>query len=186
MSTIAKFTLGEYDRMIKLGLFDPPYDRRIELIHGELTDMNPPGPFHEDVVDIVTRWSFRNVEDEEIRVRIQNSIGLPESDSAPQPDVAWVKAKNYNEQRPAAEDVLLVIEVADSSLIGDQRVKAGLYAQAGIPEYWIVNIPHWCVECHRDPVGATYQVVKRYDRTETLSPLAAPKAILAVQDLFAS
>lgn len=186
MSTIAKFTLEEFDRMIKLGLFDPPYDRRIELIHGELIERNPPGPLHEDVIDYLTVWSVENLDKSIIRVRIQNSIGLPESDSAPQPDVACVKAKSYSEQRPAAEDVLLVIEVADSSLIGDQRVKAGLYAQAGIPEYWIVNIPHWCVECHRDPVGATYQTIQRYNRSESLSPLAAPKAILRVQELFSS
>lgn len=186
MSTIAKFTLAEYDRMINLGIFDPPYERRIELIHGELLEMNPPGPLHEDVIDILTRWSVDNVDKAEIRVRIQNSVGLPESDSAPQPDVCWVKAKSYRERRPEADDVLLVIEVADSSLIDDQRVKAGLYAQAGIPEYWIVNIPHWCVECHRDPVGATYQAVQRYNRSESLSPLAAPNAILAVGDLFAS
>jgi Uma2 family endonuclease len=186
MSTSAKFTLEEFDRMIKLGLFDPPYDRRIELIHGELTEMNPPGPLHEDVIDILTRWSFENVDKAEIRVRIQNSIGLPESDSAPQPDVCWVKAKSYSEQRPRAEDVLLVIEVADSSLVGDQRVKAGVYAQAGIPEYWIINLPHWCVECHRDPVGATYQTIQRYNRQESLSPLAAPGAILVVRDLFSS
>jgi Uma2 family endonuclease len=186
MSTLAKFTLAEFDRMIALGVFDPPYDRRIELIHGELMEIPPSGTMHENVVDLLTSWSVQCVNSEEVRIRVQNSIGLPDLESVPRPDVAWVKAKSYRERRPAAADVHLVIEVADSSLIGDQRVKAGLYAQAGIPEYWIVNIPHWCVECHRDPVSATYQTIQRYNRSETLSPLAAPQAVLAVQDLFAS
>ena len=186
MSTNLKITLAEYDRMMNLGVFDPRDERRIELIHGELIEITPPGHLHENVIDCLAVWSAENLGNSEVRVRIRNAVALPELESAPQPDVAWVKAKSYSDQRPEAEDVLLVIEVADSSLVNDQRVKAGLYAQASIPEYWIVNLPHWCVECHRDPVGATYQTIRRYSRWEILSPLAAPMAMLTVGEMFSS
>ena len=186
MSTYPKFSLEEYDRMIELGVFDSHSERRIELIHGELREMTPAGPTHEDAVDFLTCWSIENVDKNQVRVRIQNSIGLPESDSAPEPDVAWVKAGSYRDERPGAEVVLLVIEVADSSLVTDQREKANLYAEAGIPEYWIVNIPHWRIDCYRDPAGDTYQSVVRYDMTTSVSPLAFPGVKLKVRELFQS
>ena len=184
MSIVPKFSLAEYDRMIELGVFDPPCERRIELIHGELREMTPPGPTHEVLVDRLTKWSYRNLDDEDVIIRTQNSIGLPQSQSAPEPDVAWVKNKDYWNQRPMAKDDLLVIEVAESSLDYDESTKASLYAEAGIPEYWIVNIPHWCVDCYRDPAGETYQSVARYDMTAEISPLAFPEVKLAVCGLF--
>ena len=87
--------------MIECGAFDPRRERRIELIYGELREMSPPGPTHEDLVDWLARWSMENTKKEEVRVRVQNSIGLPELDSAPQPDIAWVKPKNYRDALPA-------------------------------------------------------------------------------------
>jgi Uma2 family endonuclease len=148
--------------------------------------MTPPGPFHEDVVDFLTLWSVENLDKAKVRVRIQNSIGLPESESAPQPDVAWVTAKRYRDDRPATEDVLLVIEVSDATLVTDQRAKAAIYAEAGISEYWIVNIPHRCVESHREPVGGTYQQITRHDTSASLSPLCYPDVKLSVRELFQS
>lgn len=184
MSTIPRFSLEEFDRMIERGIFEEPHHRRIELIYGELREMSPPGPTHEEVIDLLTRWSIQNTKQHEVRVRIQNSIGLSDWDSAPQPDVAWVQAQSYRTQRPAADDVLLLIEVSETSLAYDRGEKAGLYAQAGIEDYWIVNIPEFCVEVHRDPANETYQSVSRYDVTSAVSPLAFPKISLPVQELF--
>lgn len=183
MSTSLRITLAEYDRMINREIFEEP-NRRIELIYGELREMSPPGPTHEFVIDLLTKWSFRSIDDEKVLVRVQNSIKLPDSESAPQPDVAWVKAKSYREQRPSAEDVLLLIEVSESSLSYDREEKASLYAQAGIGEYWIVNIPEFCVEVYRDPVNETDQTVSRYDVTSVVTPVAFPQISLPIQELF--
>jgi len=183
MSTLAKFTIEEFDRMIESSVFDRAHERRIELINGELREMNPPGPTHEDLVDFLNQWSVENVDTSKIRVRIQNSIGLPNSSSAPQPDVAWVNQKRYRDQRPGSRDVLLVIEVADSSLIDDQSEKARIYAEAEIQEYWIVNIPHRCVEVYREPDHETYQSIAQYD-SAFVAPLACSDAKLSIRELF--
>lgn len=88
MSTMARFSLAEYDRMIAQGGFDPARERRVELIHGEVREMTPPGPPHEEVIDLLTRWSALHTSPKKFRIRIQNSIGSPKLESAPQPDVA--------------------------------------------------------------------------------------------------
>ena len=113
--------------------------------------MTPIGPQHEEVVDRLNAWSVAAVHPLSIRVRIQNSIGIPDLESAPEPDIAWVVERNYSQGRPTATDVLLIIEVADSSLAYDTGEKAALYAAAGVADYWIVDIPHRCVEVRRDP-----------------------------------
>ncbi len=184
MTRIARFSLAEYDRMIAREVFDLNRHRRLELIQGELREMTPPGPTHEVLIDRLAKWSFRNLGDDEAIVRIQNSIGLPDSESAPQPDVAWVEVKNYSAQRPAALDVLLLIEVSDSSLLYDQGEKSRLYAEAGIPEYWIINIPQFSVETYRDPTGESYQTLARYDTADSVSPLAFSQVKLHVRELF--
>jgi Uma2 family endonuclease len=121
-----------------------------------------------------------------VRIRIQNSIGLPELDSAPQPDVAWVKQKSYRDQRPEPGDVLLVIEVADSSLDYDRGEKLHLYAEAGIREYWVVNIPHFQVEVYRDPRGRKYRHKSVHGVDQEISPRAMENLKLPVASLFGS
>ncbi len=184
MSTIPRFTVAEFDRMIESGVFDSRRERRIELIYGELREMSPPGPTHEDLIDWLARWSIENTNKAEVRVRVQNPIELPDLDSAPQPDIAWVKAKSYRDNRPLAADVLLVIEVSNSSLDYDQREKARLYAEAGIKDYWIVNVPFWRVDVYREPAGETFQSITRYDQAARVSPLAFPEIQLSVRELF--
>lgn len=185
MSTLVRLTLAEYDRMIAQGVFDETRDRRIELICGELRETCPPGPAHEDVIDVLNRWSVLNTSPDEIRVRIQNSIGIPELDSAPQPDVAWVREKSYRRGRPLPKDVLLLIEVSDSTLADDRGEKAGLYASAGIRDYWIVNIPEQCVEVFRNPRRGRYHQATRYTAGQTVCPLRKPDVELSVSSLFA-
>lgn len=116
MSTIAHLTLADYDRMIEVGVFDRREQRRLEFIRGEIREMAPIGSMHEQIVDLLNVWSFENVSKDRIRVRVQNSIGLPTLQSAPEPDLAWVVQRDYSGGRPSTEDVLLVIEVSDSSL----------------------------------------------------------------------
>src|SRR6185312_12250360 len=87
----------------------------------------------------------------------QGTIGIPNADSIPLPDLSWLKKQDYSRRRPLPEDVLLVVEVADSSLAKDRGRKAKLYAQAGTIDYWIVNIQGRCVEVRREPQGARYR-----------------------------
>ena len=157
MSTALRFTLDEYDRMIEQGVFDDRPEEKMELVYGEIRTMSPPGPAHEDVIDLLARWSFESTLRDEVRIRVQNSIGIPELDSAPQPDVAWVREQSYRAGRPQSSDVLLLIEVSDSSLPDDRTTKAELYAEAGVSDYWIINLQDWGIEVYRNPANGRFQ-----------------------------
>ncbi len=178
MSTIARLSLAEYDRMIAAGVFDERDKRRLELIRGELREMTPPGPEHDDLIDLLGEWSHAVVRPDDVRVRVQNSVGLPSLESAPQPDVAWVVKRSYRHARPTATDVLLIIEVAQSSLAYDRGEKAGLYAEAGIADYWIVNDREQCVEVYREPEAGRYRSVQTFRGDQEVRPLALPDAAL--------
>ena len=183
MSTALKLTAAEYDAMVEKGAFDD-LDRRIELINGEIITMSPAGPFHADLVGVLTDWSVRNTDPTSIRVRIQSDLNLPELDSRPEPDVLWVTARRYLDRHPTGSDVLLLIEVAESSLRSDRTTKAELYARAGIQEYWIVNVGDEKVHIYRDPAGDDYQTKLTAKIGETATPLIEPNAVLNVSLLF--
>ncbi len=184
MSMIAHLALAEYDRMIECGVFDQRERRRLEFIRGEIREMNPIGSLHETVVDRLTEWSFRNLPEGEIWVRVQNSIGLVDLQSAPEPDIAWVARRDYSQGRPTAEDVLLVVEVAESSLAYDLGEKADLYAAAGIADYWVVNLAERRIEIRRDPESGRYRTAASCQGEETISPLAMPQLALQVARLW--
>ena len=184
MSTIAHLTLAQYDRMIAAGVFDQRQRRRLEFIHGEIRDMNPIGSRHEEIVDRLAAWSFAHVPEDKVRVRIQSSIGLPATHSAPEPDVVWVVQRDYSGGRPVAENVLLVIEVAESSLAVDTGEKADLYAAAGIPDYWVVDVAGERIEVRREPVSGRYQSVSTFSGGDDLRPLRMPEVSLRPASLW--
>ena len=178
MSTIAHLTLAQYDRMIECGVFGRRGRQRLEFIRGEIREMNPIGSLHEVVVDRLNEWSFRSLPEGKVWVRVQNSIGLPSLESAPEPDVAWVVRRDYSRRRPTAADVLLVIEVAESSLEYDCGEKAELYAEAGIADYWVVNLPERSVEVRRGPEAGRYRNLQTHTGDEEIRPLAMPEVVL--------
>jgi Uma2 family endonuclease len=184
MSTTTRITVEQYDAMIERGDFEPSEEHHVELIHGEISPMSPINPHHDDTVEELNEWSFAVLPPETVRVRVQGAIGLAPLDSVPQPDLAWLRRKRYRTERPAAEDVLLVIEVADSSLAKDRGVKARLYAEAGIADYWIVNLPERTIEVRRDPRGGLYQSLTVFRPGDEARPLAFPEIALAVARLF--
>jgi len=186
MSTIARLSLAQYDRMIEHGVFDEEKQRRIEFIRGEIREMNPIGSMHEVVLDRLTEWSFENLPKRAVWVRVQNSIGFAEFESAPEPDMAWVARRDYSEGRPAAADVLLVVEVAETSLSYDTGEKADLYAAAGIADYWVVNIPDRSIEVRRDPSGGRYRSLETFTGDDEVRPLAAPEIALRPAMLWPS
>ena len=184
MSTTLRWTLVEYDRMIEAGLFGGPRPRRAELIGGEIREMTPIGPAHEDAVTRLDDWSHDNAPSSEVLIRVQSSIGLPEIDSAPQPDVAWVVRGDYRDRRPTAAEVLLITEVAESSLASDRSEKAELYAAAGIAEYWLVDLTSRAVEVRRDPFRGRYRSLQTYTGDQELHPLCFPDIVLRPAMLF--
>ncbi|HEV2971360.1 MAG TPA: Uma2 family endonuclease [Pirellulales bacterium] len=185
MSAIAKLSLKEYERIVATGVFDGKNRRRLELIRGELREMNPIGPDHCTIVDRLAEWSFDSAPRAKVRVRVQNPLAFETVDSEPEPDIVWAKRKDYAAGHPIADDVLLLIEVAVSSLDNDRGEKSEVYADVGIQEYWIVNVVERTIEVRRDPEGGHYRSVRSFRAGETVQPLAAPNARLSVDSLFA-
>jgi Uma2 family endonuclease len=144
-----RFTLDEYHRLTELGFFHD--DDRLELINGEIIEMVSKGKAHETCLRNLWKLLPKLVEDR-ATLQSQAPITLPPN-SEPEPDFAIVKNKddNYLSAHPASTDLLLVIEVSDSSLDYDQVVKIPLYAKAGISDYWIFNLFDNHLECYSEP-----------------------------------
>ncbi len=149
-----RITVDEYYRMAEVGLLAP--DARVELVEGEIIDMAPIGPSHGKVVDKLTRMFVRSVGDLAI-VRIQGTVFLDQR-SMPQPGVALLapSAGDYGAAHPTPADILLLIEVSDSTLRYDRDVKVPLYALHGIPEVWIVDLQNGELRWYRSPQGGSY------------------------------
>jgi Uma2 family endonuclease len=184
MSTIARFSVEEYDRIVATGAFDGKNRRRIELIRGEIREMSPIGSKHADIVAWLTTWSADNVPRNLAGIRVQSPLKLGTVESEPEPDLAWVLPKRYRDAHPTARDVILLIEVADSSLDYDRGEKAELYAEAGIKEYWLVNIVNRTIEVRRDPKDGEYLSEKVFAAGESATPVSMPNVRLSVDDIF--
>jgi Uma2 family endonuclease len=176
-------SLREYDHMVKVGAFET-LDRKVELIRGEIIEMNPAGAVHDDFVTYLNNWSFRNCDPATTLITVQTGLDLPQQESRPEPDIFWVRKKRYLDRHPQADDVQLAIEVADSSLVHDLEIKRLLYAGAQICEYWLVDCRSKCVQVFRDPDGVDYQTRFVVTARDQLSPLIAPNAKLDLKDLF--
>lgn len=184
MSTVLKLTTAEYDEMVAKGAFDG-LAKKIELINGVIVEMNPACPVHDDLIEFLNQWSVRNTDPKDIRVRIQSGLSLPELDSRPEPDVLWVRSRRYLDGHPEGGDVLLLIEVADSSVKSDRDTKALLYAKAGIVEYWVVNARKEVVHVYQNPNEEGYDTQITVGCGDTVAPLAQSEATLCVAELFA-
>ncbi len=170
--------------MAEVGILGP--DERVELIEGEIVVMPAIGPEHADDVDEYIDIFARYAEGR-FRIRVQNPIHLDDS-SEPQPDLSLLRLRGdgYRAAHPTPADVLLVIEVADSSLNFDLQVKAQLYGRAGIPETWVKNLPEDCIERFTEPGPDGYARHTVHRRGETLTPTRLPDLELAVDDLLPS
>lgn len=184
MSTAVRFTASQFDKMIAGGVFEEPYESRIELVFGELRDMPPPGLLHEDLVDFLTEWSADVLAKKRAKLRVQQTIGIPQLDSIPVPEIAWVARRRYQDRRPQGSDVWLIIEVADSSLEFDLHDKCLLYSQAGIKDYWVVSVRMKSVSVFRGPTKKGYKDTDTFSIRDKLSPLSVPDAVLSIKELF--
>ena len=183
MPTTLHLTLAEYDQMVRVGAF-AMIPRKIELIRGELNEMNPAGPIHDDLITYLNNWSFRNVDPAKTLITSQTGLDLPQQESRPEPDIMWIRAARYRDGHPRADDVQLAIEVSYSSLAYDIETKRHLYAEAGISEYWIVDSDASCIHVHREPQGDDYRRRFVCKAEHSLSPEYQPSTVLNLKDLF--
>ena len=180
--TRRRFTVCEYYQMAKAGILTE--DDRVELIDGEIVEMSPIGRRHAACVDRLTRW-FVDHFGHAAQVRVQNPIHLDEHNE-PQPDIALLRprADYYASGHPTPADLLLVVEVAETSAALDRRVKLPLYARSGIPEVWLVDLDQEAIVAYRDPTASGYRTALTAPRRERLAPLAFPDRPLAVGDVL--
>lgn len=174
-----QFTIDDLDHMIATGILTE--DERIELIEGQLIKMSPPGILHSACVDRLNKVLSRQIADN-ITVSVQNPI-VTHTHTQPEPDVFLLapRADYYTQGRPTPTDVLLLIEVADSSLDYDQGTKLPLYAEAGIREVWIVNLPEQSVDCYSSPSPQGYRLCERFFPGDTIHPNSMAEVTIDVQ-----
>ena len=177
-----RLTVDEYERMERVGILHE--DERLELIDGELIQMAPIGSKHAGCVKSCVHV-FRQYPADWFLLSVQDPVRISDY-SEPQPDIAPLRPRpdNYTESNPAAGDVLLVIEVSDTTAAYDRRVKLPRYAAAGIPEAWLVNLPRRSVEVHQEPRDGRYQQVAISRRGERITPVALPQVSVAVDDIL--
>ena len=180
--TPRRFSVDEYYAMAEAGIL--ARDERVELIDGEIITMSPIGNLHGAGVDRATNLIVPLVTGCAI-VRVQAHVRLAD-DCQPEPDLSLLSYRDdfYSEEAPGPSDVLLLIEVADSSPSYDRNRKLPLYARHDIPEVWIENIPDRVIEAHRNPVNGEYTQTRTYRPGETITPQAFPDLELPVSQLM--
>ena len=159
-------------------------DERVELLDGDVIVMPPIGNWHASNVDFFTNTFPAQLHRRAV-VRVQNPVRLDDN-SQPQPDVMLLRWRDdfYRDGHPGPADVLLLIEVSDSSVDFDRNEKLSAYAAAGIPEVWIVNRPDRRIESYSDPDGDQYATVRRYGVGESIAPRAFPDVVLQVDQII--
>lgn len=179
--TVHRFTVEEYHRMGEAGVFHE--DARVELIDGQVVEMTLIGPDHASCVNRLVEM-FAPLAGK-VTLSPQNPVVVAEYQE-PQPDVTVLKhrADGYRSRRPVAADVLLVIEVGDSSADRDRKRKVPVYAQAGIPECWLVDLPADRIQIYRHPSGGSYAEVATAARGATLTPLLLPDLQLSADRIL--
>ena len=177
-----RFTVQEYNQMAEAGILSE--DDRLELIEGEIVEMSPIGKRHAACVDRLNRLFSLRLQ-QRVIVRVQNPIHLSDR-SQPQPDVTLLQPRSdfYAEGHPQPEDILLLVEVADTSVDYDREVKVPLYAQAGIYEIWLVDLVGEYVEVYREPAPNGYGEVQQRRRGEYISVQAFPDLDLSVNEVL--
>lgn len=170
-------TASEYHQMGEVGIIRP--EERVELINGEIITMSPKGTKHAKVVRQLTRWFYHNNFDELFEIIVQDPIVLSDH-SEPEPDLA-ITNKVEGFEHPKAENVMLVIEVSDTSLLYDTTTKLELYAAEAIPEYWVVDIENVRVFVFSEPAEGTYKKSSTYLGNDTFQ---YQELVLGVSDII--
>lgn len=175
---IRRLSRREYDRMVELGMFE---DERVELLHGVLVTMSTQGAPHATITAWFVQQLIRAL-DHSYDVRGHSPFAAGE-DSEPEPDVSVSHRAREILSHPST--ALLLIEIADSSLSKDRRVKSAIYAAAGVPEYWIVDISgdELVIEVHTDPAVDGYRTNQSYRRGQIVRPRELPSVAIAIAEI---
>ena len=185
LPTPRRFTVDEYYKMAEAGI--PGEDDRVELIEGEIVQLAPIGAGHAGELDELVRLFFERFPSA-IRIRVQNPVRLGYR-SEPEPDLALVRpeserGRSYRVDHPTAEDVLLIVEVADTSLAYDLGPKARMYARHGVSEVWVLDQRGDRLVAHHDPTPRGYATVRTLARGGSIAPLAFPEILFTVDQLL--
>jgi Uma2 family endonuclease len=177
-----RFTVHEYHKMVDAGILCE--DDRVELIRGEILEMSPIGPRHSAAVLRALNGLLRLIGDRAI-VGCQGSIRLDEYDE-PQPDIYLLRSKDdfYASGHAGPSDIFLIVEMADSSLEYDKSVKMKLYAETGVPEYWVADIQNERVIAYSNPGQTGYQSEQVFERGRTLVPKLLPGCLIPLNTLL--
>jgi Uma2 family endonuclease len=177
----AKITLEQYHQMVDVGILD---DCPVELISGIIVEMSPEGTPHAHR-STTTGEYLREKLSNQAQIREGHPITLPDSNSEPEPDIAIVQrlGDEYAVHHPYPENIFWVIEYSNRSLGKDLGAKAGLYAAAGIPEYWVINLKKNILIVFRDPIDGKYQSRQEFT-TGSIIPLAFPDVAIEVARLL--
>ena len=178
-------TVEDYLEMGRQGILRP--DERVELIRGEIVVMAPQGPIHANCVRRLTMLFARRIV-EHVHDSVEVSVQLPmvaSEHDAPEPDVALLRIADYTGRHPEGGDVLLAVEVSVTTLRYDRDVKVPLFAEAGIPEVWIVNFEDQTLEVYRDLQDGRYRVHLVYAPGEEVGVMLLPElGSFTIEDLF--
>ena len=177
------FTREEYHAMGKAGIFAP--NERVELLEGEIIAISPMGDRHSSCITRVNRvFAGLNIANRAI-VSVQSPV-VTSSTSEPEPDIALLAFHDdlYDFGKPRPQDVLLLVEVSDSSLEYDREVKLPYYASLRIPEVWIANLQDDRIEASTEPTPQCYRATRIYTRGDTISPTAFPDLQINVNDII--
>ncbi|MGE0885962.1 MAG: Uma2 family endonuclease [Blastocatellales bacterium] len=176
------FTTAEYHQLIEAGVLGE--DDRVELLNGEILEMSPIGPRHAACVDRLNETLTLMLKGQ-AKVRVQNPVELGEF-SEPEPDLTLLKPREdfYASGHPAPADILIAIEVADSTIEKDRNLKIPAYAAAGIPEIWLVDLLNDRIEIHSNPLNTIYQEVRIIQRGQKFTSPTLPKLKLKADDIL--
>lgn len=176
------FTIHEYTHMRESGILTE--EDRVELIDGEIRNMSPIGPQHAAIVTKIVKFLTALVDDEAI-ISPQNPVQLNDY-TEPQPDIAVLhyRADYYAQAHPTADDILLLIEVADTSVAYDREEKISRYAAAGVPEAWIVDLSQQLIEQYTSPAKGHYTHIQKVLRGERITSPTLPRIALNTSLLF--
>lgn len=177
-----RFSLEEYHQMAEAGILTE--NDRVELLDGEIVEMSPIGRRHAACVDRLNRLFGSRLAEKAI-VRVQNPVEL--SDRAePQPDIALLQPREdfYEAGHPQPQDILLLVEVADTTAEFDREIKIPLYASSRIAEVWLVDINEQCLEVYRQPASNGYQNVQKLQRGQSIFIQAFPDINLTVDEIL--
>ena len=177
-----RWTRQEFERLIASGILGE--DERLELIEGEILVMSPQGSRHSALAPSAAE-AFRRSFGADIHVREHSPVGLDDM-SRPEPDLAVVRGapKDYLDRLPGPGDIVLLLEIAESSHHYDLGKKARLYAAAGIAEYWVADVDERCVLVHRKPDAGRYRVESRHVPGETVAPARSGAGPITIADLL--